>query len=109
MSDLDHNAQFSIKDTTMANGGISKEFDPLSHISDDNNNDEIISPTTDYSKGIWLIGCVLSILINSIICGIGIKDMMFQGYNSTSHWSMAINLIFTFSGLLAIHEWIIKK
>lgn len=62
-----------------------------------------------WNKTLWIVGCVLTTLVMALVSGIAIRDMMQSGYNYVAHTSLAVNLIFSFGGMLGIYEWFIRK
>jgi len=58
---------------------------------------------------LWMFTSWCIIFMNIIICGICIRDMVINTYTPIIHWFCSSIFVATIGGLIAIHNYIIKR
>jgi len=67
------------------------------------------NPTQRYIELLWVVGAWTVIFINLLACGISMRDMFLSNYSPNQHWIMSAVFVASLGGLLAIHNFILKK
>ena len=61
------------------------------------------------TSALWVFSSWSIVFINIVVSVVSIRDMLSTTYNPMIHWFMSAVFVATIGGLVAIHQFIIKR